>query len=156
MTKISMLTIALAATVSFNGYAEFDLSGVNSDSANSLLSSTSQLAQANSPVVDNLVKELSISPQQAATGAGALLSLAQNQLGAGQESELNSLIPGLSSLTSSGLLSSVENMESVKNAFGSVGLDPALISQFAPIILDYLGTLGASSGLMSSLGSIWQ
>ncbi|SNX49947.1 hypothetical protein VTH8203_03595 [Vibrio thalassae] len=97
-----------------------------------------------------------MSPQQATTGAGALLSFAQTQLSSRQKSELNSLIPGLSTLTGSGLLSSVENMESVKNAFASVGLDPALISQFAPVILNYLGTQGASSGLMSSLSSLWQ
>ncbi|MCG9658454.1 DUF2780 domain-containing protein [Vibrio mediterranei] len=156
MTKSVILTLAITTTFSFNSYAEFDISGVSSDSASSLLNSASQLAQTNSLVVDNLVKELSISPQQAATGTGALLSLAKNQLGSGQGSELNSLIPGLSSLTNSSLFSSVENMESVKNAFASVGLDPALISQFTPVILDYLGTQGASSGLMNSLGSLWQ
>ncbi|MCL9777101.1 DUF2780 domain-containing protein [Vibrio methylphosphonaticus] len=137
--------------------AEFDLPSIDSDSANSLLSSANSLSQfQNSAVVNDLTTNLSVSPEQASAGAGALLSLAQSQLGSEGTSELNSLIPGLSSLGSSGLLKSVESMESVKSVFSSVGLDPSMISQFAPIVLEYLGTQGASSGLLSSLTSLWQ
>ena len=137
--------------------AEFDLPEIDSSSANSLLSSASSLSKfQDSAVVNDLTNNLSVSPEQASAGAGALLSLAQSKLGSNGVSELNSLIPGLSSLDSSGLLKSVESMEGVKSAFSAVGLDPSMISQFAPVVLEYLGAQGASSELVSSLTSLWQ
>ncbi|MFA0441534.1 hypothetical protein BCU70_11550 [Vibrio sp. 10N.286.49.C2] len=156
MIKITPAVLALSL-VTLPAMAEFDLPTLDSDSTNSMLNSAASLSQTqNSAVVGDLVDNLSITPEQATTGAGALLSLAQNSLGSGQASELSSLIPGMSSLSSSGLLTSVENMESVKNIFASVGLDPSMISQFAPVVLDYLGTQGASSELLGSLTSLWQ
>ncbi|MGR5096396.1 DUF2780 domain-containing protein [Vibrio maritimus] len=153
----TFLALSTALLISVPTHAALNLSGVSADDANSLLSSANSMIEAkDSPVVNDLVNDLSISPEQATTGVGALLSLAQSSLGSEQQSELSSLIPGMDSLTSSGLLSSIQDMDSVKSAFSSVGLDPSLISQFAPVVLDYLGSQGASSGLMDSLTSLWQ
>lgn len=153
----SLLRLSAVLLLSFPSHAEFDLSGVSSEDVNTLLSSANTMMQAqSSPLVDSLVSDLSISPQQATTGAGALLSLAQNSLSTGQQSELSSLIPGLEALTNSGLLSSIETMESVQSAFASVGLDASMIAQFAPIVLQYLNSQGASSGLIGSLTTLWQ
>ncbi|GAL23293.1 hypothetical protein JCM19235_90 [Vibrio maritimus] len=153
----TILALSTALLISVPTHAALNLSGVSADDANSLLSSANSMMEAkDSPVVNDLVNDLSISPEQATTGVGALLSLAQSSLGSEQQSELSSLIPGMDSLTSSGLLSSIQDMDSVKSAFSSVGLDPSLISQFAPVVLDYLGSQGASSGLMDSLTSLWQ
>lgn len=153
----TFLALSAALLISVPTDAALNLSGVSADDANSLLSTANSMMEAkDSPVVNDLVNDLSISPEQATTGVGALLSLAQSSLGSEQQSELSSLIPGMDSLTSSGLLSSIQDMDSVKSAFSSVGLDPALISQFAPVVLDYLGSQGASSGLMDSLTSLWQ
>lgn len=153
----TFLALSTALLISVPTHAALNLSGVSADDANSLLSSANSMMEAkDSPVVNDLVNDLSISPEQATTGVGALLSLAQSSLGSEQQSELSSLIPGMDSLTSSGLLSSIQDMDSVKSAFSSVGLDPSMISEFAPIVLDYLGSQGASSGLMDSLTSLWQ
>ncbi len=153
----TLLALSTALLISAPTHAALDLSSVSADDANSLLSSANSMLKAkDSPVVNDLVNDLSVSPEQATTGVGALLSLAQSSLGSEQKSELSSLIPGMDSLTSSGLLSSIQDMESVKSAFSSVGLDPSMISQFAPVVLDYLGSQGASSGLMDSLTSLWQ
>lgn len=153
----TLLALSTALIISAPTHAALNLSGVSADDANSLLSSANSMMKAtDSPVVNDLVSNLSVSPEQATTGLGALLSLAQSSLGSDQQSELSSLIPGMDSLTSSGLLSSIQDMDSVKSAFSSVGLDPAMISQFAPVVLDYLGSQGASSGLMDSLTSLWQ
>ncbi|WP_234494642.1 DUF2780 domain-containing protein [Vibrio maritimus] len=153
----TFLALSTALLISVPTHAALNLSGVSADDANSLLSSANSMMEAkDSPVVNDLVNDLSISPEQATTGVGALLSLAQSSLGSEQQSELGSLIPGMDSLTSSGLLSSIQDMDSVKSAFSSVGLDPSMISEFAPIVLDYLGSQGASSGLMDSLTSLWQ
>ncbi|USD60738.1 DUF2780 domain-containing protein [Vibrio sp. SCSIO 43140] len=153
----TFLALSTALLISVPTHAALNLSGVSADDASSLLSSANSMMEAkDSPVVNDLVNDLSVSPEQATTGVGALLSLAQTSLGSEQQSELSSLIPGMDSLTSSGLLSSIQDMDSVKSAFSSVGLDPSMISEFAPIVLDYLGSQGASSGLMDSLTSLWQ
>lgn len=153
----TLLFLSSALLISTPTHAALDLSSVSADDANNLLSSANSMMKAkDSPVVNDLVKNLSVSPEQATTGVGALLSLAQSSLGSEQQNELSSLIPGMDSLTSSGLLSSIQDMDSVKSAFSSVGLDPSMISQFAPVVLDYLSSQGASSGLMDSLTSLWQ
>jgi hypothetical protein len=153
----TLLALSTALLISAPTHAALDLSSVSADDANNLLSSANSMMKAkDSAIVNDLINDLSVSPEQATTGVGALLSLAQSSLGSEQQSELSSLIPGMDSLTSSGLLSSIQDMDSVKGAFSSVGLDPSMISQFAPVVLDYLGSQGASSGLMDSLTSLWQ
>jgi hypothetical protein len=87
---------------------------------------------------------------------GSLLALAQNNLGESQNSELAGLIPGYDSLQSTGLTAMIANNETVKSAFTALGMDPSLISTFVPIILQTLQSQGASSSLLSSLGTIWQ
>lgn len=111
------------------------------------------------PMVGMLTDSLGISSEQAAGGAGALLAMASNGLSESENSELGGMIPGLDSLTGSlpaGLGSTLTNMDSVKTAFSAMGLDPALISQFTPLITKYLLSQNASSGLMDSLGSLWK
>ncbi|WP_261816543.1 DUF2780 domain-containing protein [Vibrio gallicus] len=156
--------VPLLATIAFStpSYALFGLFDSDDDekktdvsalagSINDQLSTTQ-----NSPLTDLLTEQLDVTPTQAAGGAGALLSLAQSQLSNGQSSELGSLIPGLNSFTSStGLASMITNMDSVKSTFEKLGIDPSLVSQFAPVIMQYLTSQGASSGLLGSLGSLW-
>lgn len=113
-------------------------------------------AAQSTPLTDLLTSELDVTPTQAAGGAGALLSLAQSQLSDSQSSELSSLIPGLSNFTgSTGLTDMITNMDSVKSTFEGLGIDPALVSQFAPLILQFLTSQGASDGLLGSLTSLW-
>ncbi len=103
-----------------------------------------------------LTDKLPISTDQAATGSAALLNLASNKLSGSQSTELSNMIPGMDQLGAlGGITNQLENISAVKGVFESIGLDPALIGQFTPIILGYLQDEGASNGLMSSLGSIW-
>ncbi|MEK6212827.1 MAG: DUF2780 domain-containing protein, partial [Vibrio fluvialis] len=39
--------------------------------------------------------------------------------------------------------------------FEQLGLDSSMVSQFAPLLLQYLTGQGASEGLLSSLSSLW-
>ncbi|MGR5167722.1 DUF2780 domain-containing protein [Vibrio astriarenae] len=135
------------------------LDSSDKESANDLMgmASSAMSDSASSPLSDLLSSQLSVSPEQAATGSGALLSLAQSQLSSDNSSELMSLIPGLSEMGGvSSMLGSIENLDAVTSAFEAVGLDASMVSQFAPVILGYLTDQGASEGLLSSLGSLWQ
>jgi hypothetical protein len=83
--------------------------------------------------------------------------LAQNQLPVNQSEELTGAIPGLSSLSSlGGIAGQVDSMSAVNDVFAKIGLDSSMISQFTPIILEYLSGQGASSGLMASLEELWK
>ena len=149
---LSTLALSLTAAAPANAFLS-NLFGGGDEEA-----STEQ-ATASNPLVGMLTDNLGISADQAAGGAGALLAMAGNGLSSSENSELNSMIPGLESLTGAipgGLGSMISNMDSVKAAFSALGLDPALISQFTPLITQYLTSQNASSGLLDSLTSLWK
>lgn len=103
----------------------------------------------------SLSNQLGVSSTQAATGAGALLSYAQNSLSPENSQELSSLTGGLSSLDLSALTGSFKTLDSVKNAFSAIGLSPDMVSQFTPLISQVLESQGASSSLLSGLSALW-
>lgn len=109
-----------------------------------------------SDLVSTLQNSANISSEQAIGGLGSMLALAQNSLNSSQSNEMAGLIPGFDSLQSSGLTAMIANNETVKSAFSALGMDPSLISTFAPIIISALQSQGASNGLLDSLGAIWQ
>lgn len=89
------------------------------------------------------------------TGANALSSLgalgnAGSALGAltGKKSD-----SGSGQLAS--MLGNVGSMQDVGSVFSSLGMNSDLITQFAPILLSFLGSQGTSNGLLQSLSGIW-
>ncbi|MDP5255603.1 MULTISPECIES: DUF2780 domain-containing protein [unclassified Vibrio] len=160
---LSALVISLPSYALF-GFGDDSDSEKSSNSLSSIASAASSLSassvntQSNSPVVEALTSQLDVSSAQATAGSGALFALASSQLSAENSSELSSLVPGLSSLQSSvpGLSSMATSMGSVTQIFESLGMDASMVSQYAPVLLQYLSNQGASSGLMSSLSSLWQ
>ncbi|WP_028238458.1 DUF2780 domain-containing protein [Stutzerimonas azotifigens] len=133
----------------------------------------------------NLVRtldDLGVTPQQALGGTGALLNVARNQLPASQYDALLGEVPGLKRFAGSdalgqlaglgGLLGqsgggasvngatrtaldNVQTLPQAQQAFSMLGMDPGLIGQFAPLLLQYLGGQGVGGSLLQSLGSIW-
>ncbi|WXL26323.1 DUF2780 domain-containing protein [Ectopseudomonas mendocina] len=127
------------------------------------------------------LSDLNVTPQQAVGGTGAMLSLAKNQLSGTDYSQLTQSVPGVEKLVGSeglsnlsalsGLLGkkntatpssalqdavgNVQNAADLNSAFSALGMDGGMVSQFAPILLQYLGQQGASNSLLSSLGNIW-
>ncbi len=88
-----------------------------------------------------------------------MLSIAASQLGGEQSTELTQMIPGLDSLTGSlppGTSALLGNMDTINQVFSALGMDPSMVSQFIPVVMQFVGDQGASSSLMDSLGSIWQ
>ncbi|MFF7706279.1 DUF2780 domain-containing protein [Pseudomonas sp. NPDC007930] len=129
-------------------------------------------------LLNTLGTQLNVTPEQAVGGTGAMLGLAKNKLSAGQYTELTQKVPGLDQLAGanalggvsglSGLLgqagngtalnSALGNVQStgdVNNAFGQLGMNSGMVSQFAPVILQYLGQQGTSGSLLTSLAQIW-
>ncbi|ANF56802.1 DUF2780 domain-containing protein [Halotalea alkalilenta] len=126
-----------------------------------------------SQLVDSLTSQLGVNRQQAIGGAAAMLAQAKGALGDNQFSQLSNQAPGIDGLLSSAnatgggsLLSQVTSLAGgqgqsqggdgmVDAAFKALGMDSSMTSQFAPVMLQYFGGQGVSSGLLSSLSSLW-
>ncbi|WP_274032861.1 DUF2780 domain-containing protein [Vibrio parahaemolyticus] len=152
----TLLTLALLSVNIGNAHAFLD-TVVDKSSKNGLMDMVSQgLNAESSPLTELLTSQLPVSTEQAAGGSSALIALAQSQLSQQNSTELQSLIPGLSNLKGAqSLLGNIESLSAVQSAFNALGLDPSMISQFAPVILGYLNEQGASEGLLKSLSSLW-
>ncbi|CAI2299976.1 DUF2780 domain-containing protein [Vibrio parahaemolyticus] len=152
----TLLTLALLSVNIGSAHAFLD-TVVDKSSKNGLMDMVSQGLNAEpSPLTELLTSQLPVSTEQAAGGSSALIALAQSQLSQQNSTELQSLIPGLSNLKGAQtLLGNIESLSAVQSAFNALGLDPSMISQFAPVILGYLNEQGASEGLLKSLSGLW-
>ncbi|HHG3358075.1 TPA: DUF2780 domain-containing protein [Vibrio parahaemolyticus] len=152
----TLLTLALLSVNIGSAHAFLD-TVVDKSSKNGLMDMVSQgLNAESSPLTELLTSQLPVLTEQAAGGSSALIALAQSQLSQQNSTELQSLIPGLSNLKGAqSLLGNIESLSAVQSAFNALGLDPSMISQFAPVILGYLNEQGASEGLLKSLSGLW-
>lgn len=130
-------------------------------------------------LLNTLGSQLKITPEQAVGGTGAMLGLAKNRLDPTQYAQLTKQVPGLDMLSGNnavggvnglgGLLGDVSGGQSalkdvlgnvkstadLDKAFSALGMDSGMVSQFAPVILQYLGQQGVGGSALSSLGSLW-
>ena len=152
------------AVVSCASTSDSEQTSSSSDTNYSQLSQTALMAAVNmwsqqnetTPLADTVADQASVTSDQAIGGIGSMLALAQNSLGSADNKELASLIPGMSSLESTGLSSVLSSQGTVESAFAGLGMDSSMVTTFAPIILQALQSQGATSGLMDSLAAIWQ
>ncbi|MCW8331849.1 DUF2780 domain-containing protein [Photobacterium sp. SDRW27] len=115
-------------------------------------------ATAANPLTNILSSQLGVTSEQAAGGAGALLSLASSQLSGDQATELSKMIPGADALSGAipaGLGGMLTNMDTINQVFSALGMDASMVSQFIPIVMQFLGDQGASTGLMDAVGKVW-
>ena len=120
-----------------------------------------QIPSAKNPspeLVDQLTKELSITPEQATGGAGALFGLAKTRLSPDQFSQVSKAVPGMDGLLKAapkpkgGALGSVTSslpgagggLASTAVAFKSLGLSPDMASKFVPVMTNFVGSKGGA------------
>ncbi|MEZ8297098.1 DUF2780 domain-containing protein [Vibrio splendidus] len=164
MKKILITMLSSLAVVSCASTSDSEQTGSTSDTNYSQLSQTALMAAVNmwsqqnetTPLADTVADQASVTSDQAIGGIGSMLALAQNSLGTADNKELASLIPGMSSLESTGLSSVLSSQGAVESAFAGLGMDSSMVTTFAPIILQALQSQGSTSGLMDSLAAIWQ
>ena len=124
---------------------------------------------ANPELVGQLTKTLSITPEQASGGAGALFGLAKSRLSTGDFSKVAASVPGIDSLIKSApaasktspasALGGVESslpgglggLASVAGPFKKLGLSPAMAAKFVPVLTQFVGSKGGA-GVASLLG----
>lgn len=122
------------------------------------LSSTTEVSGEAQQLIGKLQNQLGVSETQAIGGTSALLQLAQNQLGTdtmtSEASGLSNLLGGGSSLSES-LLANISSIDEVQSIFSALGMDSAMIQQFVPIMLGFLGEQGVGSSLVGQLQNLW-
>ncbi|WP_146489850.1 DUF2780 domain-containing protein [Vibrio sp. T20] len=164
MKKVLITVLSSLAVVSCASTSDSEQTSSSSDTNYSQLSQTALMAAVNmwsqqnetTPLADTVADQASVTSDQAIGGIGSMLALAQNSLGTADNKELATLIPGMSTLESTGLSSLLNSQSAVESAFTSLGMDSSMVSTFAPIVLQALQSQGATSGLMNSLAAVWQ
>lgn len=113
---------------------------------------------AEGPLTQALTQKLGVTNFQAASGAGALVAMAHQQLDKTNYQELSKLVPGIDKYTQmvpDKFAKSFANIQSVEKVFSSIGIDPALAGQFIQTALDFLRQKGATPNLLEKLQTIW-
>ncbi|MCK5122014.1 MAG: DUF2780 domain-containing protein [Methylococcales bacterium] len=126
---------------------------------NNAAQNTQAVAQtAQVSLVDTLVKQLGVTPAQATGGSGALFQVAKSRMTDAAFGELSQSVPGMSGLLAavpkaqpasatgdllSGLAaasgnSTLVNAASLVSTFQQLNLSEGMISQFTPIVIDYV------------------
>ena len=135
-----------------------------------------QAAGLKAPVVKNpspeligqLTKELSITPEQAVGGSGALFGLAKTNLSPDDFTKVANVVPGMDSLLKAapkpkqsatgamgamgGMLpGKIGGMASVASSFKGLGLSPEMAGKFVPVMTKFLQTKGGAdvAGLLA-------
>jgi len=120
-------------------------------------------------LVTKLCKELSVTPDQATGGAGAIFSLAKGRLNAADFSKVSAAVPGmgkfLRAAPEAGSTSTVTSLNSVvggqagglaslAGSFQSLGLSPSMVGKFVPVLQNYIGSKGGSSTAAMFAGAL--
>lgn len=177
---LSCLMTLAAGPVFAAGFSLGDVanavSGAQGDNKAAAAAPSSQTAG----LLSALTSQLNVTPEQAVGGTGAMLGLAKNQLSSTDYSQLGKSVPGLDKLSGNnalsslgalsgmlgqnggsktsgldGVLGNVKNTSDLNTAFSALGMDSGMVSQFAPVILKYLGGQGASESVLGKLAQAW-
>ncbi|MDO3384807.1 DUF2780 domain-containing protein [Gilvimarinus sp. SDUM040013] len=105
-------------------------------------------------LISSLTEQFGITSDQAIGGTSALVAMAANNLSDDSASQLTDIIPTSGGGLTDTLIKQVTSMESVRSAFDTLGMDPALVEQFTPVVLDYVSSNGGKE-LLGQLTSLW-
>jgi len=136
---------------------------------------TAPVAGKTSSLVDALVRQLGITPEQASGGAGSIFSMAKQEMNSADFAKVSTAVPGMNELLAAapsqaapssnmtGLMgmaasalggsgSSVGRLASLAGSFQSLGLNSDMVSRFIPVILQSVQSQGGSAtmGLLQS------
>jgi hypothetical protein len=136
---------------------------------------TAPVAGQTSSLVDALVGQLGITPEQASGGAGSIFSMAKQGMNSADFAKVSTAVPGMNELLAAapsqaapssnmtGLMgmaasalggsgSSVGRLASLAGSFQSLGLNSDMVSRFIPVILQSVQSQGGSAtmGLLQS------
>ena len=137
---------------------------------------TNSLGAGQGALVNTLVNQLGVSPQQALGGAGAIFQSAQGSMEPQAFSKLSQSVPGindmlnaapalsdspmtsgLSSMMGGGTGDSLGGLASLTSSFQQLNLSPDMVGKFVPVVTDYVRASGgeaAATLLQSALSFV--
>jgi hypothetical protein len=170
VTKTGSSTLPLASNVAKKSPAVGTATGIASNVA------AVALATGQAPdLVNTLVQQLRITPEQAAGGAGSIFSMAKQGMKSADFAKVSNAVPGMEQLLAlasshaaprsgmSGLMGlassalgksggSLGNLALLAGSFQSLGLNSGMIGQFIPVILQSVQSQAGSAtmGMLQS------
>jgi uncharacterized protein VcgC/VcgE DUF2780 len=106
-------------------------------------------------LVKSLSKDLSIKPEQAAGGAGAIFNYAKGKLSAEDFAKVASAVPGMDGILAAapkaptsgamGALTSMGGVAALAGPFKTLGLSPDMVGKMIPQILTYVQGKGGDA-----------
>jgi hypothetical protein len=116
------------------------------DQLTDIVSKQTSKSQSENDLISSITKNIGITPTQATAGTATIMQYAKSQISDTDYTSLLKDVPALSNLNTSSLtdslLGSVTSLESVQTAFKTLGIDPSLVNQFVPLIIDYAKNIG--------------
>lgn len=104
-------------------------------------------------LIEILMRQLGLSSQQAYGGAGSIFGFAQQHLNPDQFSVVRNAVPGIDSILSAapaaagGSGNTLADVAGVVGSFQNLGMNPTMIGQFVPVIMDYVKSTGNSAAV---------
>lgn len=135
MKKMKLFGFLMVASVA--QVAAFDMGSVLKAAAPVVAESVVQTPSVQNNSLISSLSSLGVTPTQAIGGTTAILNSAKGKMEPSKYAELTKQTPGLSDILSSGVASSLLGNTSVGDQFKVLGMDPALVKQFSPLILEY-------------------
>jgi flavorubredoxin len=119
-------------------------------------------------LLQNLTSQLGVTSEQAAGGAGAMFNLAKSRLSSEDFSQIAATVPDIDGLmaaaptltesasdavaTMLGGDNGLGNLATLAISFGQLGLSSDMITQFTPIVLQYLQQVGGDTVMEAMKG----
>ncbi|MDD5268688.1 MAG: DUF2780 domain-containing protein [Methylococcales bacterium] len=136
----------------------------------STVANAAPVAGQSSDLVDTLVRQLGITPEQASGGAGSIFSMVKQGMNPADFAKVSAAVPGMNELLAAapsqaapssnmtGLMgmaasalggsgSSVTRLTSLAGSFQSLGLNSGMVSRFIPVILQSVQSQGGSAAM---------
>lgn len=173
MKKTSCIVLALTVSLGLTACAEKNINIGEAARITSTMAAPDSSMARSAELIGKL-SELNITSEQAVGGTGALLDLARNRLSGNDYSQLLQSAPALKEFSGNGLAghastiggllggagskpesTGVQSLAGVAEQFSSLGMDSGMISQFAPVLLDFIGNQGVGQPLLGTLTSLW-
>ncbi|WP_285260678.1 DUF2780 domain-containing protein [Halopseudomonas bauzanensis] len=174
MKKTCCITLTLALSLTAGAAHAFSLG--DAAKLTTAIAAPDSSAAKTAELVTRLT-DLNVNSEQAIGGTTALLDLAQNKLATADYTQLLQSVPALQGLTDNGLAgqvgavsgllgksnplakkpvqTDVQSLADVAERFSSLGMEAGKVNEFTPVLLQFIGSQGASQPLLESLSSIW-
>lgn len=149
MKKIAIISCATVLAVNSFG---FDLGGLVKSAAPVAAQMVGQSDTVQNNTLVKSLGSLGVTPTQAAGGAAVLLNSAKGKMNPSDFSSLTQQTPGLTDILGNYALNSIVGGSSVGSQFKALGMEPSMVGQFVPIIVNYAKGF-ATPDVISSLSS---